>query len=171
MLRDKDEAPNPAQRFKAWLIRYWREEAGSAVDRMLQDRTEAERALKDSDWKVRCTALSILQHHWELDSGRDFAERCEDLGLHDVDPQVRGCALITLGMCYENTNDERIGKLLAEVVFNETEDSHARRGAYMGLYYLRGRAFQWVGGSSDRPHIIRVPDDFDWSFVKSFCGE
>lgn len=79
MLPGNQEALNPVQRVKAWLIRYWRQDAASSVDKMLQDRTHAERQLNHPDWKVRCTALSILQLHWETANDRAFAERCEDI--------------------------------------------------------------------------------------------
>lgn len=168
-LPDNQEALEPVQRVKAQLIRYWREDGGSSVDKMLQDRTDAERQLEHPDWKMRRTALSILQLHWDAASDAVFAETCEDVGLHDVHPQVRSSALMILGMCFENTNDVRIGQLLAQVVLDETQASQARRGAYLGLYYLRGRRFEWAGGLTDTPTILRIPEDVDWSFVKSFC--
>ncbi len=166
MLPDSQEGLD-FQQFKARLISYWRKEAGSSVDRMLQDRTDAIGQLNHPDWRVRRTALSILQFHWRASKDADFAERCEYVGLHDVHPQVRSLALMKLGMCFENTNDLRIGKLLAQVVLDETQPSEAKRGPYLGLYYLRGRRFDVVGSSREPP---RVSEDVDWSFVKSFFG-
>ena len=162
---------DPVQRVKAWLASYWRKDAGSSVDKMLQDRTDAEYQLTNPDWKVRCTALSILQLHWGAGTDANFGARCEDLGLHDLHPQVRSCALIQLGMCFENTNDLRIGKLLAQVVLDETQPDQPRRGAYLGLYDLRGRSFEWAGARADPPSILRIPEDVDWSFVKSFLED
>jgi hypothetical protein len=153
---------------KDWLIRNWREDAPSFVDKMLQDRADAERQLNNPDWKIRMTALSILQLHWEAVGEVDFADRCEDVGLHDVHPQVRSCAFMTLGVCYESTNDRRIGKLLAQVVLDESQPSQARRGAYLGLYYLCGRRFRWAGALSDPPAILRIPEEVNWVFVRSF---
>jgi len=169
VLSDIQEAMDPVQRVKVWLIRQWRKEAASLVDKMLQDRKEAERQLKHPDWTVRCTALSILEHHWEAASDADFAQRCEELGLRDIHPQVRSNALRSLGVCYENTNDLRIGTLLAQVVLDEMQAPEARRGAYLGLYHVRGRCFQWPRDLNDPPTVLRIPEDIDWSFVKSFC--
>lgn len=164
---DDQAAVDPVQQVKAWLIGNWRKDAGAFVDRMLQDQPDAFRQLKHPDWKVRYTALSILQLHWNTAIG-ELAEKCEDMGLHDLHPQVRSCALLMLGMCYDNTNDFRIGKLLAQVVLDETQPSEARRGAYLALYYLRGRRFEWRGGQDDLPTILCIPDDVDWPFVRGF---
>jgi len=159
------EALDPVRRVQAWLTGLWRKDAGPLVDIMLKDRAETERQLKHPDWKVRCTALSILELHWHATDDTAFAQTCEDTALRDVHPQVRSCALRILGVCHANRPNSRIGRLLASVVLDETQPAQCRNGAYLGLYHLRGLR---VPRLTDQPTVPRIPDDFDWTFVKSF---
>src|SRR5438477_5237018 len=96
-LRDSKDIPATVE---AWYLRFWRKAAGPCVDEMLQDRKEAFRNLENKNPQVRCAALSVLEIYWNATTDRDFAQRCEEMGLGDPDPSVRGIALRGLGVCY-----------------------------------------------------------------------
>jgi len=164
-----DSLKGRGEHFRATIITLWRKRLPpSVIDKMLQSRKEAESLLYDPDWNVRCAAFSFLQHYWKAACRVDFARKCEEIGLQDVHPQVRSIALTTLGICHENTDDVRVGKLLAQVVLDDSQPPEARRGAYFGLHYLREPILRWPT-MKRLPAVDLVPEDFDWSFVKSFC--
>jgi hypothetical protein len=164
------DSEDPVAKWKDWHIRLLRKDVGPRVDKMVQDRRDAERQLADPDWKVRCAALSILELHWDAAKDPDFAQKCEDIAFGDAEPEVRACALRVLGVCYENTNNLRVGKLLAQAVLDARQPSASRGGAYLGLFHLRGLRLEWPGNLTVPPTPHRIPDDVDWQFVRSFLG-
>jgi hypothetical protein len=79
---------------------------------------------------------------------------------------VREEATYLLGSHYADTNDARIGALLASIVRAEGEAPAVRLSAYCALVCLRGQADRW------RPRLteLRFPEDIDWVLVSSFDG-
>lgn len=152
-------------------IQHWRKLAGSAVDLMLHDRSCAVAQLTHSNANTRNVALSVLISHWKSEKDPEFAQRCEKMAFGDPDDTVRSVALRLLGECYQNTDDRRIGKLLAQLVCDERQPSDCRSGAYLALFRLRGLFADWPGRSSVPVTLFRFPEHVHWSFVNSFFDE
>lgn len=152
-------------------LQRWRSLAGAAVDLMLEDREQALRRLTDSDPKIRYVALSLLVSHWNSAKDQEFAQQCEKMAIDDTDNTVRSVALRILGQCYKNTDDARIGKLLAQVVRDELQTAECRAGAYLALFRLRGLFADWPGRNTIPPTVFRFPEHVDWAFVASFFDE
>jgi hypothetical protein len=150
-------------RIKATFMESCRSKVGASADEMAQDRAEAERQLDNADPKIRRVALSILDFLWEARGEPGFADKCEQIAIGDTDSDVRANALGIMGLCYENTRDRRVGKLLAQVVLDESQPLSPRTQAYTALFYLRRRRPLFKSA-----RVFQVPEDVDWQFVKSF---
>lgn len=134
------------------------------AERMYESRASAESYLMHPESSFRYAALNVLAVHWGPDEG--FAAACEDLLAKDRDTNVRGCALQYLCMCYRDTDDTRVGRITAQLVYDNAEPCDLRLAAYRSLFYLR----RWHG-STKRPARLptfRFPEDVDWKFVDSF---
>lgn len=144
----------------------WDELVGAPrVDILLQDRSAAFQCLFSSHRAARLAGLSILRSHWKPDA--EFSTICERLALHDSDLGVRACALVCLGSCYSKTSDRRIGRLLADIVYDESQATKIREFAYMAMFPV----FAVPSYPSPMEAMVngtfRIPDDVNWSFVDS----
>ncbi|SRR5579875_1172457 len=144
------------------LQEQFKEMAGPILYEMLESRAKTERYLDDPNPKNRCIAICLIDHHWGPDER--FAIKCEKLIREDSDPEVRGCAVSCLGAYYGESNDVRIGRLFAELVFEESEPTLVREAAYRALFSLRGLPIVFWPSLSR----FRFPDDVDWVFVRTF---
>ena len=137
----------------------WHQLAGAHLAEMLADRSAAERYMNHTDPRLRRAALSVLFFYWKAtDSLRLASER---LMTEDPDPAVRLDALATLCACYANSDDDRIGRVLAEITRDESAAVEFRRLAYEGLFAVRGIPVQ----SWPRVHAADFPNQVDWAFV------
>jgi hypothetical protein len=129
---------------------------------LLQSAEATEQALADPRPAVRRCALYLAMKHWGL--GGRYAGLCEQRAREDPDEGVREEATYLLGSHHADTNDARIGVLLASIVRAEGEAPAVRLSAYCGLVCLRGLADRW------RPRLteLRFPEDVDWALVSSF---
>lgn len=150
--------------FKQSQYRLWQRWAGSDLAEMLETPHAAEGYLQHPDKYLRLAALGILVFHWSPTTV--IAPTFERMAFADPDEEVRGSALVALGMCYAGTKDHRIEKLLATIVRDETQSAEFRRIAYGNLFQVRGLTVDlWpaVGTS------FRFPEDVDWGFIA--CAE
>jgi hypothetical protein len=144
------------------LQQQFKELAGPILHEMLESRTKTERYLDDPNPKNRCIAVCLINQHWGSDE--QFAIKCEKIIREDPDPEVRGCAVSCLGVYYRGSNHVRIGRILAELVLEESESTMVRETAYRALFELRGLP------AVSQPSLsrFRFPDDVDWVFTKTF---
>ena len=149
----------------------WRKLAGAAADLMLEERNYALGRLDDSEPKIRQVALNVLAFHWNSVKDQDFQQRCEEMAFQDLNDSVRAVAIRLLGECYQNTDDVRIGKLLAQVVNDERQSCNCRSGAYLALFRLRGVFADWPGRHSIPVTHFSFPDHVDWQLVNSFLDD
>jgi hypothetical protein len=141
--------------------------AGAELDNMLQSRTAAESFLCSPDPKIRYAALFVVAHHWGLT--KEFADRCEDLVRNDPDTKVRIGALTKLGTFYSQSDDRRMGNILARIVYDAGQPIDLRTHAYRLLFLLRGMPLA-VKEKVWSPEF-RFPEEVDWAFVESFVQE
>lgn len=140
----------------------WRALCGAKLDHFLANRASAEKYLRNSEWKLRLAAISILREVWGPDD--ELAAVCEKMAFEDAHEQVRGVALYTLASCFSGTNDTRVGMLLARVVYDSKAPEGVRDAAYRGLFRIRDVDIR----AAPMPGKDRIPDDIDWVFVDSF---
>jgi hypothetical protein len=142
--------------------------AGKLVVRKIaQSEAIAFEHLKHPRPKYRYAALSLIYIKWGFT--QEIADMCEDMALLDPDAYVRGLAASKLATYYMKTGNMRIGNLLAQIVYNEKEESTVRESAYRDLFWLPEEL------PSKRPAVFgfRFPADVDWAFVDCFvrnCG-
>ena len=155
--------------FRRTQIDSWRQLVGPLVDKILESRQDTLGHLEHSDSKVRFVALSAMVDYWKVRFPDPFVQVCETMALNDPDLQIRSVALSSLGMCYADTNHANVGRLLATIVYSESEPTHARGAAYFSLFALRGSRLL---RPRDYPNLlagnVRIPEDIDWAFVDSF---
>jgi hypothetical protein len=152
---------------KATVVEFWQRLAGPQVSEMLVDIRVIEKALDDTDPKLRYVALSSMLFYKGGDDLRSISHKVERLSLTDNDDSVRLAAVGVLGKCYMRSNDQRVGKFLATIVSSPDYSVDFRRAAYRSLCFLRG-----VSGLS---HSMREAvksgqlfDTVDWEMVRSF---
>lgn len=151
---------------------FWERLAGPLAERMLQTQDVAVQSLGHPDPKVRMVALRVVSFYWGVKPGDESVRVCEQMALGERDSEVRSAALTALGVCYERTDDVRIGRLLATIVNDDREAPISRLGAYQALFAVRGLTQPlWPGALAQPPTLPRVPEDIDWSFVESFLAE
>jgi hypothetical protein len=142
----------------------WEELGGVHTPRMLESRAAAESYLEHHDANLRTAAIFILKDHWKPDEW--FTRMCERIAFQDSDLKVRKLALSTLACCFSNTDDPRIGKLLASLVNDASIPQELCLTAYRSLFTIRPMPTDGViavGSAS-----FRFPADVDWKFVDSF---
>jgi hypothetical protein len=161
---------DPVNHARDWIVDNWNDGNSAIVNRMIEDQSEAQKLLTHPDWKVRRTAICILNGFETCQLNTSLGNQLESIGFTDSHPQVRSAALMGLGICYRVTMDTGIGRVLAAVVLDDSEDSAVRRGAYFGLFYLSRRPFGWEKDIEGGPGVLNIPDDIDWSFVSKFCN-
>lgn len=151
-------------RFKETRKRQWTKQAGKSLQEMLRSPQHAMSLLRHPSPEVRHTAIEVLISHWNT-RDNEFAKVCEDLTASDEDDAVRHMALIALGHCWRNSDNVRIGALLARVVENESAPVENRQAAYMSLVEVRkgGPAALEIGALALNGFSF---NDFDWAFVK-----
>ena len=114
---------------------------------------------------VRFAALVLMTHHWQ--STESFAGKCENLTTNDPDPVVRATAIGCFGCIYARSNNQRVEKLLARIVFDEAESRRIRERAYFSLLTVNGETFDHMP-LAESVINFRMPEDVDWGFVRSF---
>lgn len=131
--------------------------------RMYESRPAAESYLTHVEPSLRAAAMRVLAMHWGPDD--PFQAVCQRLLSEDPDRDVRSLALRYLSMCCRGTNNARLGKLAAGLVYATAEPRELRMAAYELLFDLRG-----FFGHPPRPASLPAafPEDVDWSFVDSF---
>jgi hypothetical protein len=145
--------------------RMWRALAGEHYDDIMKCPESTMKYLHNESWKLRFAAISVLRMVWK--SYDELAAVCEKIAFEDADAQVRATAIFTLGCCFKNKNDSRVGRLLAQVVHDESLSDSFRESAYSGLFWLRGVP-AWELPIRGK---FSFPDDIDWVFVGSFLRE
>lgn len=138
--------------------------AGDQLETMLQSRDAAESFLQSVDPKMRRAALFVVMHYWKPTT--EFGELCEHFILHDPDTTVRVAALGNVSAIYVGTDDQRIGRLFAQLTYDEAQPIELRSHAYRMLYQVRGMPLS----SKEKAWSpeFRFPDEVDWQFVDSF---
>jgi hypothetical protein len=130
-----------------------------------RDRAVAVRGLEDANPRIRRTSLYLLVEHW--DQGAEVVGRCEQMACDDPDVEVREDAIRGLGHYYADSQDRRIGKLLATLTRSEQEPAAVRLEAFRSLIVLSGRATCW-------PKLLlalEFPQDVAWELVDQFLFE
>jgi len=143
----------------------WRDLAGTHAAAMAESRTAAESYLSHRDPKLRRAALLALKYHWTPDEA--FAGYCERLVFEDQNVDVLSLALSCLAGCYSHSDDQRVGRLAAQIVLDDSAPKRLRATAYCALFTIRGmptKAFLTAHRSSSS----RFPENIDWAFVDSF---
>jgi hypothetical protein len=137
---------------------------GPDVKLLIASREATERHLDDPDAKLRWASVMLLVHHWGFPE--EFKKKCEEIAFHDPDQKVRSGALGALGTLFSGTYDRRIGKLLASVVCNNSENYSNRVSAYRSLL----RVSRATGQDIFRESFInlKIPEDIDWQVVESY---
>jgi hypothetical protein len=162
-----DYARNLAIRVRKDTQRMWEDLGGSHIPHMLENRGAAEIYLKHSDSNLRAAALFVLNDYWEPDE--KFVETCERMVFQDSDLKVRQLALSMLTCNFHGTDDVRIGRLTASIVYDSSVPVDLRLTAYRSLFTIRRVALDKFGAVHSR--CFRFPDDVDWAFVDSFLKE
>lgn len=141
--------------------------AAHDVDRLYESRVSAESYLTHQDPKLRWAAIAMIAHHWGLDDVLKAA--CERLALDDPDANVRALAVSHLAHCYYQTDDPRVSRMIAHVVYNNAKPQVLRRAAYSALFDLR-RSGRLEVAKRHLPTVagFKFPDDVDWRFVDTF---
>ncbi len=150
---------------------FWQACVGDRVKEMLECRAGADKCLTDEDSRVRQVAIKVLSWHWNARHEELFRSALERMGVQDPDVEVRETAIREIGLSYRGTDDVRVGRMLARMVYDEALAAELRGSAYRALLDLR-----WIPGpqpppSDPLPPPLRIPEDIDWSLVDSFLVE
>jgi len=139
---------------------------------MSHSREKAMGCLEDMNWQVRAAAVNVLCDKWRQGSDSELEYKFERIATNDTSSQVRSAAWGAIAKLYSRTDDLRVGKLLARVVFDAGESFEVRFAAYISLYGVRGVPITpWPGLLTRPPTLPRIPQDIDLSFVESFLVE
>ena len=142
--------------------------AGSVLPEMLSSQSKAESYLDHTDSNLRRAALLVIGMNWSPTP--EFRAICSRMMLGDCDTAVRIEAMEAFAASCAETDAAETGQLLAHIVCNQSQPLDIRKHAHAGLFGLRARRHgPWVDGwlEATSPEF-RIPDDVDWSFVRSF---
>jgi len=158
------EIPAAKREKCSYFMRTWRLLLGDQLEQMLASEAKTKDHLRDPSWQMRLAAISILREYFA--EREELAPVVEKMAFEDPHPQVRATALSSLASCFRGTGDPRIGRLLAEIVTNESMDKTFREAAYQGLFELTGRS----GLNRPIPGTYRFPEDVEHALVERFRG-
>jgi len=128
-----------------------------------ESRQAAQQFLTDPDPRLRRAGIQLLRGKFGATS--EFLDHFERLALSDFDEGVRIASLGALIDYYSGTQNQRIGKLLAEMVRNESLSLLFRDIAYQGLFRVHRLPID------DWPEVKRAtgrfnfPEDVNWNLV------
>ena len=143
---------------------WWQEMAGEHSSCMEQSRMIAESYLDHPDPMLRQAALLAIMHEWKPDE--EFVRRCESLLCEDPDVGVQSVAMSCLASCFKGSDDTRIGRLTARLVYDNTNEVRLRRAAYASLFTIRGMPSKLVVQATSPTFLF--PEEVNWEFVDSF---
>jgi hypothetical protein len=138
----------------------WRALAGPYGARLESSREFAEECIGNDDSALRRAAISVLYYEWKAIPF--LADKCEDLVVNDPNVLVRCEAATTLGACFAGTGDSRVGRRIAGIVRDKSENAELRWRAYRALLMIRGMPISAYFSSGSQP------ETFDWEFVSTF---
>jgi hypothetical protein len=133
--------------------------------RMYDSRGLAESYLAHVEPAFRWAAIHVLAVHWGPDEA--FTSACERLLCDDRDIGVRSCSMTYICMCCCHTDEARIGRVVAKLVYDNAEPYQLRMAAYESLFHLR-RSHGYTTLRPTRVSNFRFPEDVDWTFVDGF---
>ena len=150
----------------------WQRLAGPFYKKMRESSEAAEGFLRHEDRNVRLAALGIITHVWRPGPDDPLATIVYTMAFEGDDLVMREEALCAFVECYRGTSDSRVGRILAEIAIDESQPASRREFAYHSLYTLQGKFTPPRPGLlATPPTSFRVPEDIDWTFVKSFLSE
>jgi hypothetical protein len=120
----------------------------------------AEQCLDHPEANIRSAAIRVLAFKWK--APQRLANKLETILANDPVISVRCDAAGTLACCFRHTNDSRIGRLLADIVFDESAPMELRRAAYQGLFMIREVPRELLF------KLARNWSKFDFEFVNTF---
>ncbi len=138
--------------------------AGDHLTRMLESETAAVEFLANEQSSLRCAAIEVIARYWPNVSS--FGDLCERMAFLDPDPDVRLVALDSWVELHANTDEPRVGRVLADIVRNLTWPAAFRNIAYYGLHLLRGTPPRVWAHLMMRKELSTGL--VDWYFVDSF---
>jgi hypothetical protein len=147
----------------------WRRLAGDLLSEMLHSEGAALRFLPHNSAEVRTAAVEVLKNHWRVRRAGEFSHACERLAVCDAAPGVRHAAVLSLGQCFEFSDDVRVGALLAHVVRDESEADEIRRAAYFALIRVRRSGTRLHPSAAATLKDLR--GEIDWVFVDESLNE
>jgi hypothetical protein len=143
--------------------RRWREQkGGDRLSQLVNSHEETLRCFDDTDPNIRELAIHLAMEHWKI--SERIADRCERLAIHDPSSAVRSMAISSLGRCYRNQRNPRVGALLAKIVADPLVAFEERKSAYLALVLVHG-GYQRFSISQI---LLRFPDGIDWGFVNQY---
>jgi hypothetical protein len=148
-------------------IKRWEEKAGENTD-MLTSPELALAYFEHLDPQVRIAATSVASERWP--SHPEIAAGCERLALDDPDEDVRAVAVVSLGVLHSQSGDDRISRVLARIVRDETSSINLRRAAYAGLLMIQGIDLLSHEPPFEPPDAFPIPDGIDWGVVNRFVS-
>jgi hypothetical protein len=155
------EVADEIEKLNHIMQKQWKELAGSHLANMLKDVAAAINYLSHPDPNLRRVAMSIIYNHWKPTP--EYSRLCENLLINDPDFAARFTALDILISYYFDSNDVRIGELLANIVYDNSKPINFRKLAYKGLFNVRG-----MPSRISFFNKIQFPNEVDWSFVNTF---
>lgn len=151
-------------RFEKMIRTKAEELAGVHFERMLGGKDVACEYLTNDNADLRIAAILVIDLCWKKEKA--ISPVIEKLAFTDPNDEVRLHALDTMIANYAYSNDDRVGRMLANLVSDSTILTRQRALAYWGLFALRGIPL------SRRPKYpsagIGLPVEVDWEFVNSF---
>jgi hypothetical protein len=143
----------------------WQEVIGPQFNEMLRDRMLAERYMQAADTNLRYVAVAMMSCDWK--PTQQAAAIAKTLAVQDSDPRVRKAAVAVVMIYYAGTKNNKVTKLLADIVSDDRQPAEIRQVAYQGLFQVRGLPMGMWPIVTTAPNEFQIPHDIDWTFVNS----
>jgi hypothetical protein len=143
--------------------------AGTLVERMMKSREEAEEFLRAADTNIRRAAIIVIVDHWG--SSPAFENYCIQTVTQNSDTDLRITALSALAKVYTGTADQRVSRILAEVLRHEEYPDNLRAMAYLGLLRVCSKKADRATKERVLKGQFQFSDDVDWEFVNQHLDQ
>ncbi len=140
--------------------------AGSNLEIMKGSIIETEKNLNHINPKLRCAAIIILCDYFFACQER--LSTLETILREDADENVRLTVLDCISRCYMKRKNNKITKLLATIVYDDSESLNFRIPVYNSLFLITGMPVEKYPLFLLSKGLFRFPEDVDWEFVKRF---
>lgn len=132
------------------------------LDRLGNDPSAAMQYLDSDDPRIQLAALDFLSKTRRIG---EAMQKCKELVQASRPVEVRLAALAQLARWYQNTCDQHVSRVIADIVADHASHIYVRDIAYQSLFQINGYPVETWPELRRALNQFSFPEDIDWNLV------